>query len=168
MSTKLTANFSASEFDVHEAWPDTPAMLANRQALANLLQYFRNLFNVPGRITSAYRSPDRNASVGGASHSEHMDGRAADVMWIGITDREACRRLLLAQRALTAPTFGQFIVYDDTFHVHISLPRVDGRKNNVILRALPKRADGSRSYVSIQHSEQVPDNTVRNFRSAAR
>lgn len=141
-------------------------MLANRQALANLLQYFRDLFNVPGRITSAYRSPDRNAQVGGASHSEHMDGRAADVMWLGITDREAVRRLLLEMRTMRAPSFGQFIVYDDTFHTHISLPRSDGRKNNVVLRAY--KVDGQRRYATVVSAEQIPDNTVRNFPSARR
>lgn len=32
-------------------------------------------------ITSAYRSPEYNASVGGARNSQHVQGRAVDIIW---------------------------------------------------------------------------------------
>lgn len=38
-------------------------------------------------ITSGYRSPEYNESVGGAKHSQHMIGRAADIRVAGMRPR---------------------------------------------------------------------------------
>ena len=43
------------------------------------LEALRNRLGVPMLITSAYRSPQHNADVGGAKRSQHMLGKAFDV-----------------------------------------------------------------------------------------
>ena len=69
-----TQNFKRHEFacsccGVSRIWP--PFVLE--------LQRVRIAFGGPMRITSGYRCPQRNAVVGGARYSAHVDGRAVDV-----------------------------------------------------------------------------------------
>lgn len=45
-------------------------------------------------IVSGYRSPAHNAKVGGASASQHMEGRAADIRVKGCTPQEVHEALL--------------------------------------------------------------------------
>lgn len=52
----------------------------NYKAL-DALQSMRSVWKMPMRITSAYRSPEHNRLVGGASNSLHMQGRAFDIWW---------------------------------------------------------------------------------------
>lgn len=144
---KLTTNFDTSEFDVHEPWPAQYAN--NRLRLAVLAQWFRDLAGVPGIINSAYRSPARNDEVGGADHSQHMVGEALDISFLGITDRELTTRLLAAERAGTAPAYGQFIVYEDTGHTHISL----GTKRE---KLVAYKENGVRRYRTIYVPSDVP------------
>lgn len=40
----------------------------------------RHLSGVPFRVTSSYRSPEKNKSVGGSSQSMHLKGRAVDII----------------------------------------------------------------------------------------
>jgi uncharacterized protein YcbK (DUF882 family) len=52
------------------------------------VQQFRDHFGKAVTINSGYRCPTHNASVGGASKSNHMDGEAADIKIKGITPLE--------------------------------------------------------------------------------
>lgn len=144
---KLTPNFDAKEFDVHEPWP--AQFLDKRARLATLAQWFRDLAGRPAIVTSAYRSPERNASVGGADHSQHTAGEALDLTFVGISDRELTTRLLAAERAGTAPAYGQFIVYEDTGHTHISL----GTKRE---KLVAYKSGGVRKYRTISQATDVP------------
>lgn len=79
----LSENFKASEFackgsgDLPEGFPD-PKLL-------ELLEDIRKYFNAPVRINSGYRSPEHNASIGGAKGSYHVKGMAADIVVKGVT-----------------------------------------------------------------------------------
>ena len=53
--------------------------------LAKNLERIRAEFNSPVRIISGYRSPYKNKKVGGAKNSQHMQGRAADIMVEGVS-----------------------------------------------------------------------------------
>ena len=53
-------------------------------SLAALLQKIRDHFGRPVVITSGYRTAAHNRSVGGASYSQHLYGRAADIRVQGI------------------------------------------------------------------------------------
>lgn len=67
-----------------------PAQRANLERLAeDLLEPVRWLLRVPVKINSGYRSDIVNAAVGGARNSAHMDGRAADMVPVGMDLREA-------------------------------------------------------------------------------
>lgn len=54
-----------------------------------LLEPARKLLGVPLHIDSGFRCPALNTAVGGASTSAHLDGRAADIVPIGLTLQEA-------------------------------------------------------------------------------
>lgn len=51
---------------------------------ASLLEPARTLLGVPLHIDSGFRSTRLNAAVGGAANSAHLDGRAADIVPIGL------------------------------------------------------------------------------------
>ena len=75
---KLTNNFSLSEFEC-KCGCEMPAFVKeNVKELAENLQVLRD---VVGRIdlTNAYRCKEHNADVGGATNSQHIKGKAADI-----------------------------------------------------------------------------------------
>ncbi len=49
-----------------------------------ILEPARDLLGVPITISSGYRSPQLNRSVGGAPDSAHLSGRAADIIPVGM------------------------------------------------------------------------------------
>lgn len=88
---RLAPNFRLDEFEysttannnsIHNKLPDQ--LLNNMTVVANLLQEIRNHYNTSVTITSGYRCPELNKLIGGASHSDHMWGKAADFIIPGI------------------------------------------------------------------------------------
>jgi Peptidase M15 len=63
--------------------PTSPEHIANILALAAELDKVRIAWGKPIGVTSWYRPTAVNRAVGGASHSQHITGRAADVYPIG-------------------------------------------------------------------------------------
>ena len=60
-----------------------------------ILDRIRDALGVPVYITSGYRCPSHNASVGGVANSQHLDGTAADITYDGVdveklTARKKC------------------------------------------------------------------------------
>lgn len=53
--------------------------------LCRQLEALRGFVNQPIRIISGYRSEAYNRAIGGARHSQHVQGRAADIVIPGIT-----------------------------------------------------------------------------------
>lgn len=67
----------------------TSAIVAELQRLAQLvLQPLRDRLDRPVVVSSGYRSPALNRAVGGAEHSDHMAGRAADITVPGMKPRD--------------------------------------------------------------------------------
>jgi uncharacterized protein YcbK (DUF882 family) len=99
---RLTANFSLHEFNKHgEIMPDS--VTGNIHTLARNLQVLRDEVKRPITITSGYRSPARNAKIGGAKASKHITGEAADIQVQGMTPREVAaviERLIAEGRML--------------------------------------------------------------------
>lgn len=141
---KLTKNFDSAEFYVHEA-PPADVVRDKLPQVAQLAQWLRDLAGEPLTVMSYYRSPARNASVGGSSTSQHMSGEAVDLKpragGIGVAELE--RRVMAAAKAGHAPKFGQIIFYPDTGHTHISLP-TSTRLGEI--RQATEPEDGARTY----------------------
>lgn len=85
---KLTANFHRSEFECTDGSEMPLEVFNNVIEVAENLEVLRAHFNTPININSAYRSPVYNRSVGGAVNSQHLSGKAADVVMDGITPSE--------------------------------------------------------------------------------
>jgi len=73
-STWRWPNFSPAEI----ACRGTGKLLINAPAL-DRLQALRDRLDKPLIVRSAYRSPEHNRAVGGATRSKHMDGAAFDI-----------------------------------------------------------------------------------------
>jgi hypothetical protein len=79
-------------------------------------QLIRTNQNTACTVTSGYRSPQHNASVGGASQSQHMQGRAVDVVVKGNAQRFG--QLLLAGLCCKNRCIGGLGYYNgNKFHV---------------------------------------------------
>jgi uncharacterized protein YcbK (DUF882 family) len=80
---RLSDHFTVAELCRDSDWPaldaDQSAQLHLRRQVATTLEPLRVLCGYPLTVVSGYRSPAHNASVGGASQSQHMLGRAADI-----------------------------------------------------------------------------------------
>lgn len=85
---KLTKNFTKAEFDSKDGAVMPMFVYSNVLKLAGELQRFRDTVNKPIRINSGYRSPEHNAKVGGAVNSQHLFGRAADIVVKGFTPKQ--------------------------------------------------------------------------------
>ena len=77
---RLTKNFSLSEFDCKDGTEMPSELLTNVLELAENLQVLRDFVGVPIRINSAYRSLQHNSKIGGSTNSQHLFGKAADVV----------------------------------------------------------------------------------------
>lgn len=80
---KLTKNFNKSEFDCSCGCEMPKEVLINVQKLANQLQMLRDKVEVSIKINSSYRCPKHNKAIGGVLNSQHILGKAADVVISG-------------------------------------------------------------------------------------
>ena len=60
-------------------------LLPNLIKLAEQLQIIRDYTGKSITINSGYRSPEHNASIGGVSNSQHVLGKAADIVIDGMS-----------------------------------------------------------------------------------
>jgi|TARA_A100001015_G_scaffold303992_1_gene394513 uncharacterized protein YcbK (DUF882 family) len=60
----------------------------NLNKLAKNLQKIRERIGIPIRIMSGYRSPEYNKRVGGATRSQHVLAKAADLQVSGMSTTE--------------------------------------------------------------------------------
>lgn len=86
--THYTPNFSKREMACKCGCSVPAGVDKNLEKLAKALEELRALANSPLIITSGYRCPLHNSNVGGAKHSKHMQGIAADVWSKKLTPKE--------------------------------------------------------------------------------
>ena len=89
----------------------------NLHTLAYGLEEVRALLGAPMNISSGYRSPKLNAAVGGAKHSAHMKGLAADF----IAPRFGTPAGIVAEIKASSINFDQCIVEFGRW-VHFAVP----------------------------------------------
>lgn len=153
---KLTENFDSEEFDAAGVpWPASKA--ANRLALARINQRIRDLTGVPGTITSAYRTTERNKEIGGSATSQHLKAEATDTVFWLVSPRALADKIMLDIQAGNFPAFGQIIIYADRGHLHISLPTLGSRNGELLMHYYGV-------YTPIKNASQLPllSNAQRN------
>ncbi len=85
---RLSKHFTLDEFTfsqtaIRQGLDNTPdeSHIEHMRALClNVLEPLRTLIGKPIQITSGYRSPKVNAAIGGSKHSQHIVGKAADIV----------------------------------------------------------------------------------------
>ena len=85
---KLTENFNREEFECTDGSEMPIDVQLNIAELAVQLEIIRSHFNAPIHINSAYRSLEYNRSIGSNDTSQHVLGRAADIVVEGYTPDE--------------------------------------------------------------------------------
>lgn len=126
---ELTHSQMAVRYGLDNSPPES--VLANLDRLMATLDYIRESIGVPIIITSGYRSPRVNRLVGGAQHSAHMDGRAADF----IAPRfGSLLRLAQHVRGLSTVRYDQ-LIYEGKW-LHLSIPRAGCEPRQEVLTAV--------------------------------
>ena len=106
---------------------NTPTREAEANIIAlidNVLDPLRRAYGGPITVTSGYRSPKLNASVGGVKTSQHQKGQAADIT---AGSPEENKRLFDLAQELNLP-FCQLIDEKKYKWVHISYDKNDVRR----------------------------------------
>lgn len=85
---KLTENFDREEFECADGSEMPTDVQLNIAELAVQLEIIRAHFNAPIKINSSYRSPEHNKAVGGSKNSQHLLGKAADIIVKGVSPDE--------------------------------------------------------------------------------
>ena len=85
-----------------------------------LLDPIREAWGEPIVITSGYRCPELNALVGGAQHSHHLLGCAADLIAGSRDDHRRLFRLIMQMQREGQIRFTQLIAEDNYRWLHIS------------------------------------------------
>lgn len=111
---KLSANFRVREF----ACQDGSDVIFVSPELISLLQKIRTHFGKAVTITSAYRTPPHNKSVGGTTYSQHQYGTAADIKVSGVSPKKvaAYAETLLVNK-------GGIGTYDTFTHIDVRADR---------------------------------------------
>lgn len=81
-------------------------------ALVQKLEELRSEIGRPIIIASGYRCQKKNKKVGGAKHSQHMNGLAADLVVPGVSMRTV---------AMAARKVGFSFVLNEGDHVHVDM-----------------------------------------------
>lgn len=105
---KISENFRLYEFECNDGNHEVKL----DPKLLELLQEFRTKKGKPIYINSAYRTPEHNKAVGGATDSAHLRGEAADITVRGMTSLQIAH---LAE----AIGFTGIGVYDNFCHVDV-------------------------------------------------
>jgi N-acetylmuramoyl-L-alanine amidase len=128
-------HFGASEFESYFAAqrkgvknsPPAKPLWKNIVPTLRIVDDLRESFGKPCRILSSYRSPDYNKTVGGAPLSQHMEFRALDIAFEGVSPQRAYDRLIEWRKA--GRFAGGLGLYPSSGFVHI-----DTRGNNATWR----------------------------------
>lgn len=109
---KLSSNFKVSEFACNDG--SDAVLVAPR--LVMVLQSIRSHFGAAVTINSGYRTPNYNAKVGGAAHSQHCYGTAADIVVKGKTPTQVA-----AYAREIMPDWGGVGIYAKQGFTHIDV-----------------------------------------------
>lgn len=89
--TQLSKNFNSYEFRCGLGSPCACSTILIDDKLVEYLQNIRDHFGKSITITSGYRCPSYNKSIGSGTGSYHSKGMAADIVVNGVTPREVAK-----------------------------------------------------------------------------
>jgi uncharacterized protein YcbK (DUF882 family) len=117
MQTRLSKNFTLDEFKSADGAEFPADVVNNLRQLAKNLQVIRDHFQKPIKINSGWRSPEHNKKVGGVSNSQHVKGKAADIVITGVTPGQLAAELekLIEAKKISQGGIGvypNFVHYD--------------------------------------------------------
>jgi zinc D-Ala-D-Ala carboxypeptidase len=155
MPKKLSPNFTLEELIFSQTATrlgidntPTPKQVAAMKALCvNLLQPIRDRIGLSIVVNSGFRSPMLNRAVSGAVNSQHLEGRAADIVCHTIGTKELFKRIA----AMKLP-FDQ-LIYEggrNSQWVHISYAGKKARKE-ILAASFPE--SGGVLYRKLSKSE---------------
>lgn len=104
----LSKNFRVREFRCRDG---TDPIFVDLE-LVDILQKVRDHFGKAVTITSAFRTASHNKSVNGATYSQHLYGRAADIKVSGVSPKDVA-----AYIETLLPNRGGIGVYSTWVHV---------------------------------------------------
>lgn len=107
---KLSTNFRVREF----ACKDGTDPIFIDTELVDVLQKIRTHFGKSVTITSAYRTPRHNSSVGGTTYSQHLYGKAADIKISGVSPNK-----IAAYAEKLLPGKGGVGIYNTFTHIDV-------------------------------------------------
>ncbi len=111
-------NFTVMEFacPCHRCRDEIPNI---NPLLLQVFQAVRNYWNLPITITSGYRCPPHNASVGGSAQSRHCDGEGGDGLYPSQISPRILGNVALIVLSQYVPEGGGLILYKTHFHIDI-------------------------------------------------
>jgi uncharacterized protein YcbK (DUF882 family) len=109
---KISEDFRLSEFESKDN-----SSVKIFPELVRKVQKVRDLVGLPVRINSGYRTPERNAEVGGVPNSLHCQGRAVDISCAFVS-------LALLTVAAIMAGFPGVIVYSKYNFLHCDLREI--------------------------------------------
>ena len=115
---QLSSHFKVREFACGDG--SDAVLVAPR--LVMVLESIRTHFGVPVTVSSGYRTPQYNAKVDGAAHSQHCYGMAADIVVKGQTPETVA-----AYARQLMPDWGGVGVYKASPTSTCGRPRPTGR-----------------------------------------
>tara|TARA_R110000787_G_scaffold161453_2_gene274821 strand:+ start:252 stop:623 length:372 start_codon:yes stop_codon:yes gene_type:complete len=84
----MTENFNIMEFASKDGADFPQDVIVNLYELAKNLEVIRAYYEKPIKVNSGYRSPNHNKSVKGSVKSQHLLGKAGDLVIEGITPKQ--------------------------------------------------------------------------------
>lgn len=108
--TKLSANFRVREF----ACQDGTDPIFIDEGLVSILQQIRYHFGKAVTINSAFRTAAHNKKVGGTTYSQHLYGKAADIVVSGVKPKDVA-----AYAETLLPRSGGIGVYSTFTHIDV-------------------------------------------------
>lgn len=145
----ISKNFKVKEFASHDG-ADT-VLIDSR--LVDYLQMIRSHFNKPVTISSGYRSPSYNASIGGTKSSYHVQGMAADIQVAGINPvivAMYAQTIGVGGIGLYAYVSGGFVHIDSRTQQYRWITLYKGDAYHQISRIMPTIKQGVTSANSVQ------------------
>lgn len=128
--TEFLESQTATRMGFDEQFNPPQIVINNIELLCvNILQPLRDAIKAPIKISSGYRCPRLNTSIGGASKSQHVTGHAADIICYKTGNAELFHRIV----ELDLP-FDQIIDEFNFAWVHVSYDPSRSRKQ--ILKAV--------------------------------